>query len=68
MSQNSGGPAFPVQSDPLLLDGSTGMTLRDWFAGMALSGLLAPALNVHVPEMAEAAYRMADAMLTARDK
>ena len=36
---NDGGPAFPIGSgdmrDPM------GMTLRDWFAGMALQGILA---------------------------
>lgn len=35
-----GGPAFPVgdqSTHPLLI----GMSLRDWFAGMALQGMLA---------------------------
>jgi hypothetical protein len=34
---DDGGPAFPVR----MAYYSTGMTLRDWFAGMALQGLLA---------------------------
>lgn len=43
---NDGGTAFPcpVEFDPngqLVSHGSFGMTLRDWFAGQALSGSLA---------------------------
>lgn len=37
---DDGGPAFPMP-DTELQDGWQGMTLRDWFAGMALQGLLA---------------------------
>jgi hypothetical protein len=47
-----------------------GMTLRDWFAGMALQGLLAQPLDVgcnYVPRLcAQSAFDMADAMLAAR--
>lgn len=70
-----GGPAFPrpigqVRTDPgsaSYNEGQRGMSLRDWLAGMALSGILAA-----VPEdqdeiqVADIAYRMADAMLAAR--
>jgi hypothetical protein len=57
MKDKLGGYAFPS-------DTSTGMTLRDWFAGQALA-------NVdHDPDLPEiaarAAYRIADAMLAAR--
>jgi hypothetical protein len=59
---NDGGPAFPRHA----YDGHDGMSLRDWFAGQALAGLLA-----HTGESernrAVAAYRYADAMLRARD-
>lgn len=45
-----------------------GMSLRDWFAGMALQGLLANQWtrpdNAH--SVVESAWRAADAMLTAR--
>jgi hypothetical protein len=34
---NDGGPAFPTQNGTR---NDQGMTLRDWFAGMALQGLL----------------------------
>jgi hypothetical protein len=47
-----------------------GMTLRDWFAGMALQGRLANAAFDTVPKEAWAreAYRYADAMITEREK
>ena len=40
-----GGPAFPVPNDVREIDDGTGtiqagMTLRDWFAGQALVGIL----------------------------
>jgi hypothetical protein len=42
------------------------LTLRDWFAGQALTGALAAAQNVtaeHMPLIAKACYQMADAMI-----
>lgn len=46
MSANDGGPAFPESaSGPYpngeIVMGRPGMSLRDWFAGQALAGLLA---------------------------
>ena len=76
---NDGGPAFP-QHDLSAYglgpcgDGNTGMTLRDWFAGLALAGILAadnvvPVGTVDPKELlAKTAYGMADAMLKARDE
>jgi hypothetical protein len=48
----------------------TGMTLRDYFAAKAMTGLLTAEIvgeysNEHV---AEIAYRIADAMMKARDE
>lgn len=75
MSQTKdGGPAFPstwmetngygVQFPCIL----TGMTLRDWFAGQALVGLLSdPNVTAESGRLARVVYTMADAMLTARD-
>jgi hypothetical protein len=64
-------PAFPY---PLTVgpDGkvemSTGMSLRDWFAGKALEGLLAGRGATHSYEgRACDAYKYADAMLKARE-
>ncbi len=68
---NNGGPAFP-QPDTYFPDksvaiGEEGMTLRDWFAGLALQGLLTHDDEGLIPEAARDAYRYADAMLKARE-
>ena len=69
---DAGGPAF---SYPVCAaDGSTGafahpgMTLRDWFAGMYLSGATALDFvhNESASQTARHAYEQADAMLAAR--
>jgi hypothetical protein len=45
------------------------MTLRDWFAGQALAGMLADPANIGSCQVnAEAAYKLADAMLAEREK
>lgn len=56
-------PAFP-KSVP---GGNGGMALRDWFAGMAMSGFLSD-LQHHdtPPTLAELSYKYADAMMEAR--
>jgi len=44
-----------------------GMTLRDYFAGQALTGISSdPTIDISIVERAEWSYRMADAMLEAR--
>ena len=82
MKTNDGGPAFPVVleercnyiSGPPYVDVKyPGMTLRDWFAGMALQGILAnDKLGMWGPnatnDYALTAYTQADAMLKARDE
>ena len=76
-SKPDGGPAFPgVEmswneeagcSEPI---GPRGMSLRDWFAGQALQGILAcDALKVAgLPKfaLAQDAWEMADSMLDAK--
>ena len=70
----TGGPAFPTKNyaaiQPLAEGYSEGMTLRDWFAGMAMQGLLAcPVQPQSGPDMyARDAYTLADAMLKERSK
>jgi hypothetical protein len=75
-SYSDGGPAFPCPDD-YNQDGTPiygprnlqGMTLRDWFAGQALAGLLGNS-NYGPPnskEDANMAYLIADAMLKARE-
>ena len=84
--KDTGGPAFPgsdwvnvpdcenpnappykqVEYGP-----GSGMSLREWFAGHALSSITANdfALHNYIPShIAEWAYQMADAMLAERDK
>lgn len=61
-SPNQGGFAFPVAAARPTT--SRGMTLRDWFAGQALNGLLATKKGTG--PAAVAAYGAADAMLEAR--
>lgn len=44
MSKNDGGPAYPVtptDRSGQIASTEWGMSLRDWYAGMALQGLLA---------------------------
>lgn len=70
---NDGGPAFP-QDHSLSF---SGMSLRDYFAGQALIGILANTAEKYVAvygtgraqeRVAGDAYLLADAMLAARDQ
>lgn len=71
---NDGGPAFPLPDssssfNSSLNGGIDGMSLRDWFAGQALAGVLAFNSVASQPEtVAVLAYLMADAMLAHRAK
>jgi hypothetical protein len=61
-------PAFPAMHYDLT-DNEHGLTMRDYFAAKAMTGLLTAEIvgeysNEHV---AEIAYRIADAMLKARE-
>lgn len=78
IEHNNGGPAFPCVDYLQPADGvgvsvmttTGGMTLRDWFAGMALSGFAAnpESHKWTAAECAADAYAYADTMLTVRDK
>ena len=71
--QNDGGQAFPMHERD---DALRGMTLRDWFAGQALAGIMAyhnPTrgdfhYNCDDKQIANTAYSYADAMLAARNE
>ena len=75
---DNGGPAFPVtpmDSGGQIATTMMGMSLREWFAGMALQGLathqdwyLGTAEKPYNPwpQVAKQAYDMADAMIKAR--
>ena len=70
-----GGPAFPLAFQEIggEMYAHDGMTLRDWFAGQALKGLLAEQPDADCGpteplEYAHDAYKMADAMLAYRER
>jgi hypothetical protein len=65
---NNAKPAFPCGTDT----NDIGMTLRDYFAAKALQGFCAnhntqPVTQAHFDNLSEDAWRMADAMLKARE-
>lgn len=67
---NDGGPAFPVSPEIYNGTGLCGMTLRDYFAAAALNGLIAsvqPGQIWSCEEIGVTCYRMADAMIKARE-
>ena len=72
MSEKTGGSAFPYENEANM-NGTIGMTLRDYFAAKALQGLLtqAAAMRHDSPPCdlaARVAYQYADAMLNERAK
>lgn len=79
MTNRDGGPAFPDMTIDWLDSGArhvtrhSGMTLRDWFAGQALAGLMPVCQHDTIApgtwpqHIARNAYEVADAMLAARD-
>ena len=83
MAINDGGAAFPSRFGLGDFDYEKGLSLRDWFAGQALAGYSAIPDNRTGPVTspnrekwrediaaldANYCYRMADAMLAAREK
>lgn len=63
--KDDGGAAFPSAYPRSI---SEGMSLRDWFAGMALKALLAEDDEGTIDSCASDAYRYADAMLRERQR
>ena len=67
-------PAFPVSRADVIDSGYPGMSLRDYFAAVALSGYISnPALSKIKPiktmkYVAVFCYRFAEVMLTEREK
>jgi hypothetical protein len=86
--KHTGGPAFPTlptyDGEGYAEQSADGMTLRDWFAGQALAGMMANGFRPNgtldtLPgqfggyldtdtPFEKSAYRMADAMLAERSK
>ena len=57
--------AFPSTQDTIT---DRGMELRDYFAAKAMQALLTnPNKNHFAPELSQASYEMADAMIRARE-
>lgn len=70
MTSSNNPPAFPACNEANL-NGTMGMSLRDWFAGQALAGMSAISdedgdIIMGWTDMAKAAFNAADAMLAAR--
>lgn len=64
---NTGGPAFPIDTYDTELNKiiqSHGMNLRDYFAAKAMQALIEK--YSHEGDISRNAYKMADAMLSAR--
>lgn len=78
MATNDGGSAFPHPGyhgiDGKFVDvPHVGMTLRDWFAGQALGGMLSAesqylSFRGNWTDASQQAYEIADAMLAERNK
>ena len=65
----TGGPAFPTLADNGHETNQDGMSLRDYFAGMAMQSLiLAAKTSQDVDLLSKGAYQLADAMLKERSK
>ena len=71
--KDDGGCAFPyvphTPNSEYVLEYDPGMSLRDWFAGMAMMGIYANASSriFKQEEIASDAYRAADLMLEVRN-
>lgn len=76
MAFNSGDPEFPrpaIDDRGCPREAQSGMSLLDWFAGMALQGIIAsgpvePADQPDPATLAAWAYGIADAMVSQRSK
>jgi len=64
----AGGPAFPT----MVTNGSSGVSLRDYFAANAMAALLASRTMLHVESVLKAetivAYEIADMMVATRER
>jgi len=78
---NDGGPAFPGNGEQFVegvhgiqpqsaygMHGSEGMTLRDYFAAKAMQAMVSNGASLGSDQRtAEVSYRIADAMIAARE-
>ena len=76
INRPDGGPAFLTAqirnaNGDICGGGDPGMSLRDWFAGMAMQGIASAVYGQELPPlgtMVRESYKMADAMLVDLDK
>ncbi len=85
MKKEDGGPAFPTKRERQMSEMDLGvnyspdqmnihipgMSLRDWFAGMAMQGILSnphESMSSDLLIVPKQAYQMADAMIAERNK
>jgi hypothetical protein len=61
-------PAFPTEN-AYMVSTQQGMTLRDYFAAKAMQGMLSENSGIRYPtdELVDFAYKVADAMMKARE-
>lgn len=64
MARKDGGPAFPSGGS----EGASGISKRDYFAAMALAGLVDLIATNDAEAIANEAYIIANAMLERRDR
>jgi hypothetical protein len=62
--------AFPIAISANCISWEDGMTLRDYFAAKIINGYISDPTSTNRPfaEVAEWAYKFADAMIEAREK
>ena len=70
MTKDTSRPAFPVERDTIAEQyGSPGLTKREYFAGLAMQGMLAgrkcELADVNLSDMTESATKIADALIAA---
>ena len=66
MTNKTGGPAFPVGEEALMRN-LQGMTLRDYFAAKAMQSYVSHNKAYDFEDIAAVSFRVADAMLKARE-
>jgi hypothetical protein len=68
MAIDNGGPAFAHSGNHVMSHPQDGMSLRDWFAGQAMRGLLSNSNFAEVEVVHTAAYAVADRMIRERSR
>ena len=67
-TKDNGGPAFPCEYEGSTRSDASGLSMRDYFAAKAMQSFIDSGWEGFGETVADAAYRMADDMLTERAK